>query len=102
MQSDRTQTTADRTAALAACSGREMPSGYRLIHTATILRDGWEMDNRLWIIEGPHGLFTASTNHGGIRVPADEKLDSLIQDHELALASLHQAKALMEAECATR
>lgn len=85
-------------AALAACDGREMPSGYRLMHTATVLREGWEMDNKFWVIEGPCGLFTANTNHGGIRVPADEMLDELIKDHEMALTSLRLAKALIEVQ----
>lgn len=84
-------------AAEAARSGREMPHGYTLLHTATILREGWELDNKLWIIQGPTRRFSAGTNHGGLRVPADDDIGELITEHKEALASLRDAARLLTA-----
>ena len=35
------------------------------IHTATILHEGWEMDNKMWVMEDENGSRTSlTTNHG--------------------------------------
>ena len=39
----------------------------RLIHEALILYEGWEMDNRGWIVEMEDGsILGFTTNHGGV------------------------------------
>ena len=51
----------------------------RIIHEASILHAGWEMDNEAWIVEMEGGeIVELTTSHGGIcrwtRKEAEEKL----------------------------
>lgn len=41
---------------------------YEIIHTFTILHNGWEMNNTAWIAKNKKGqLVLLSTSHGGLR-----------------------------------
>lgn len=67
----------------------------RVIHQATILHDGWEMDNRAWIVEMESGEVVAlTTSHGGLyrwtRAEAEEKL----AETEGSAASIRKALEL--------
>lgn len=89
----------DRNRLAAQCLVRndKLPAGYSLLHTVVILREGWELDNRMWIVTGPDGPFTATTDHGTLEIPAKESLDQLIAQHRYALTTLLEADRMMRA-----
>jgi hypothetical protein len=71
----------------------------RVLHTATILHEGWEMDNKAWIVEMEDGVQCAlTTSHGGVylwtKIEAEEKLAEL----EASAASIRQALAMWPAD----
>lgn len=61
----------------------------KLIQAATILREGWEMDNYAWLVEMEDGSRKAfTTNHGGLCELSREELNSAIEETERSLKSL--------------
>lgn len=67
----------------------------RIIFTATILREGWELDNKGWIVELDNGEQCAlTTSHGGVLIwPEEEARESLL-DMEAAAQSVRDALAI--------
>lgn len=65
------------------------------IKQATVLHNGWEMDNEAWIeqdISGENHLMT--TSHGGKREMTLESLDLKIEETEKSLRQLNELRKL--------
>lgn len=61
----------------------------RVLHTATVLHKGWEMDNQAWAVEfedGTSGLLT--TSHGALYVAELAELNEKLRETEASAASL--------------
>ena len=70
----------------------ETIDGRPVVHEAVILREGWEMDNRLWVTDD-HRIW--STSHGGApQEISAELLAETIAETERSLESLRRAQAL--------
>jgi hypothetical protein len=68
----------------------------KTIHDFRVLHDGWEMDNRAWIMEDDNGeriLYT--TNHGVLCKMTNKELLAKIRETENSLADLKTAAKLM-------
>lgn len=70
----------------------------RVLHTAVILFDGWELDNRAWIVEMEDGSIAAlTTAHSGlVRWTRDAAEQTLIESEKSA-ESIRQALAMWPA-----
>lgn len=63
-----------------------------VLHTATILHKGWEMDNEGWIAKMEDGTTKAfTTSHGGVYPWTKEELEKKIAETENSLAELKRA-----------
>ena len=65
-----------------------------VLHTATVLHAGWEMDNEAWLVEMQDGsVRLLTTSHGGLYDMSIEGLQAAIEDTAESLQSL---KGLLE------
>jgi hypothetical protein len=62
---------------------------YKIEAKASILRNGWEMDNKAWLISYPEVLFAVTTSHGRFHFYEVDELKEDIQSHVEALSSLN-------------
>jgi hypothetical protein len=63
---------------------------------AVVLHEGWEMDNRAWVIEDEFGTRELrTTSHGGECVMTMNELDEKIMETEKSLNGLKMIKALV-------
>jgi hypothetical protein len=67
----------------------------QILHTATILHKGWEMDNEGWIIRFKGGIVQAiTTNHGSPCPWTQEEAKASIAEAEASIESLKKALEL--------
>jgi hypothetical protein len=67
----------------------------KILHTAIILQEGWELDNRGWLVEMETGCILAlTTNHGGICLWARDEAEEQLRKTNEAGTSLTQALSL--------
>ncbi len=67
------------------------------IKSATVLHEGWEMDNEAWIEQDLNGkLHLMSTNHGRECVMTIEELDLKIKETEDSLKQLNVLRVSVE------
>ena len=65
-------------------------------NTATILHEGWEMDNEMLVMEADNGLRTYyTTNHGSECVMTVNDMDDAIKEAQDSIDGLVKAKSLM-------
>lgn len=61
----------------------------KILHTATILHNGWEMDNKAWLVEMEGGEVVAlTTSHGGLREWPRESAEEKLAETEKSAESL--------------
>jgi hypothetical protein len=61
----------------------------RLIASATILHEGWEMDNEAWLYEMADGSLKAfTTSHGGVCEMSTEDLQQHLEEVESSAAEI--------------
>ena len=66
------------------------------IHTATILHEGWEMDNEMWVMEDKNGSRTSfTTNHGCECRMSISDINDAIKDAQDSIDGLEKAKELL-------
>ena len=71
-------------------------SELKRIHTATILHEGWEMDNEMWVLESHNGLRSAyTTNHGSECGMTINDIDDAIKEAQDSIDGLAKAKELL-------
>lgn len=71
----------------------------RIIHIATILHEGWEMDNRGYIVEFSGGSrLGLTTSHGGIYEWTLDEAREKLEETEESAASIRKAMELFPAE----
>ena len=76
---------------------RKQKAKHRVVCTATIMRVGWEMDNKAWIVERKDGSRELlSTSHGGTCSLSIRQLDEYIKETE---GSLEELKTLKKIWC---
>lgn len=64
----------------------------KVLHRATILREGWEMDNAGWIVEMEDGSALAlTTSHGGLCEWDRGDIEDCIRNTESSLVQLQTA-----------
>lgn len=64
----------------------------KVLHTSTILHNGWEMDNAGWIVKMEEGTTKAfTTNHGGVYEWSKQDLKDKIIETKKSLDSLQKA-----------
>jgi hypothetical protein len=69
-----------------------------ILHEATILHEGWEMDNRGWIVKLEGGEVRAlTTSHGGPYLWTKEELEGQIEVTRRSLDSLLKAQTFAKA-----
>lgn len=69
-----------------------VPGSKAVLHTALILHEGWEMDNRAWIVEMDDGSVAAfSTSHTGLRDWDLEHAKKHLELAEKSAASIRKA-----------
>ena len=69
----------------------------KILHIMTILWDGWEMDNRGWVVEFEDGSIEAfTTSHGGICKFSLKDIMSARNDTMDSVNSLDKAILLLE------
>lgn len=67
----------------------------KVLHEATILREGWEMDNQGWIVEMADGTIKAfTTSHGGVYPWAREQAEAHLKETERSAESIRAALAV--------
>ena len=63
------------------------------IHTARVLRDGWEMDNEMWVVEDSNGCRVAVTTcHGGECPMSIDDIDATIKEAQNSIDGLNKTK----------
>ena len=66
------------------------------IHTATILHEGWEMDNKMWVMEDENGSRTShTTNHGCLCRMSINDINDAIKKAQDSIGGLEKAKELL-------
>ena len=66
-----------------------------VLHTATLLHNGWEMDNHGWIVEFEDGQQAAlTTNHGGVYPWTRQEAEEKLAETEASAASIRKALSL--------
>ena len=68
----------------------------KVLHTAKVLHDGWEMDNEAWAVEfedGSRAVFW--TSHGGLYVAERSEFEDKLRETEGSAASIRTLLALM-------
>jgi hypothetical protein len=66
-----------------------------VVHTATILHTGWEMDNEAWIVDfEDDSRATVTTNHGGICQWSRQEAEQKLAETEASAASIRKALEL--------
>lgn len=71
----------------------------KVIHTATLLYSGWEMDNEGWIVELEDGTRAAlTTSHGGVYPWTRQEAEEKLAETEASAASIRKALELWPAE----
>jgi TPP-dependent 2-oxoacid decarboxylase len=64
----------------------------KVLHTATILYNGWELDNYAWIVEWADGSIGAlDTNHGGIYEWSKQEALEKLAETEASAESIRKA-----------
>ena len=61
----------------------------KVLHTAKILHDGWESDNKAWAVEledGTRMVFTSC--HGNLCIPDRAEIEDKLRETEESLASI--------------
>ena len=67
----------------------------KVLHTATILHNGWEMDNKAWIVEMESGEVVAlTTSHGGLYRWTRDEAEKKLAETEKCAASVRTALAM--------
>lgn len=70
--------------------------GSRVVYEFTILREGWEMDNKGWVTEDGN-LFT--TNHGSLCSLKPEELNQDLKNTQKSLDSILAAQSIALHHC---
>ena len=66
-----------------------------VLHTATLLHNGWELDNSGWIVEMEDGSKKAlTTDHGGVCPWTREEAEEKLAETEASAASIRRALEL--------
>lgn len=66
-----------------------------VLHTATLLYKGWEMDNHGWIVEIEDGSKLAlTTSHGGLYRWAKKEAEEKLRETEASAESIRKALEL--------
>ena len=68
----------------------------KVLHTAKVLHDGWEMDNEAWVVEfedGTRAVFT--TSHGGLYVADRAEFEDKLRETEESAASIRTLLGFM-------
>lgn len=74
-----------------------------VIFTATVMHNGWEMDNEAWLVEMEDGKkLLLNTNHGGVYELAIADLREKIAETEKSAESLRQLAAMFTAQSGGR
>lgn len=64
----------------------------KILHTATLLYEGWEMDNKGWIVELDDGSRAAlTTSHGGVYAWSKAEAEEKLAETEASAASIRKA-----------
>lgn len=72
----------------------------KILHTATVLHEGWEADNEVWLVQGRGGETKAlGTNHGSLCELRAETLDGHIAKTEKSLNELKALKNFRDQNC---
>lgn len=67
----------------------------QVLHTATLMYVGWEMDNSGWIVELEDGSRAAlTTSHGGVCPWTREEAEEKLAETEASAASIRKALEL--------
>ena len=68
----------------------------RVLHKATVLHAGWELDNEAWIVELDDGSVSAlTTNHGGPYWWSRAEMEKKLCETEASAVSLREAMAML-------
>jgi hypothetical protein len=68
-----------------------------IVHRATILREGWEMDNHGWVVRMNDGSFKGfTTSHGSLCPWPPELITEKINETAQSLQSLKKALDLLK------
>lgn len=68
----------------------------KVLHEATIMRVGWEFDNKGWIVRCEDGLVKAlTTNHGSICQWSGQEMHETLELTKQSLAEIEEAINLM-------
>ena len=68
----------------------------KLIKTAIVMHDGWEMDNEAWVKEDENGEFhLLTTSHGRLREMTLEQLDLKIEETQNSIDELNALRGLV-------
>jgi len=65
---------------------------YDILYEFTILREGWEMDNKGWIVSDGKNRFFATTDHGRLCIKKFSEFDEVLKYHHDAMCGLIVAK----------
>ncbi len=73
----------------------------KVVHTATLLHNGWEMDNQGWIVEFEDGQRAAlTTSHGGVYPWTKQEAEEKLAETEASAASIRKALEFWPADYA--
>lgn len=72
-----------------------VPDSAKLLHTFTVLHEGWEMDNTGWVYEDKGTRFLVLTSHGSPYVAKAGELAELLTKHRAAAAGIEQAQTVL-------
>lgn len=68
----------------------------KILYTATILYEGWEMDNKAWIVEMSDGNKQAfTTSHGGVCRWVKEDVEGRLRETLSSVESIRAAIKIM-------
>jgi hypothetical protein len=68
----------------------------QVLHEATIMRVGWEADNKGWIVKCEDGTIKAlTTNHGSLCQWSGKDMHDQLEETKLSMSELEEAIRLM-------
>ena len=68
----------------------------KVLHTARVLHDGWELDNEAWAVEFEDGTRAILwTSHGGLYVAKRAEFEDKLREMEESAASIRTLLGLM-------
>lgn len=69
-----------------------------VLHTAIVLYEGWEMDNKMWVVKMTDGSVVAlTTSHGGLYKMGMEEINESIELAQMSVNQLTMAKMMLKA-----